>query len=213
MHFLYEQVYHKIKMYYMYFCHRVRTQTLWAQLSSIKAAVLGFAVKSSCELPWADRSNCSRAFRWHGRQGACMLTSELYHVAGLGFCDANLITFLQKPLEAAGWCQPLRAGSAAEKWLKLLVCKNRVELSFTSFFFIPLFFIFLFHCFQVLFHTCEINGSSAAAHAQAPGVDGEQFLNCPRTQLSPGSAACLPLFVLGLVQHCSKGDVVFCLYL
>ena len=135
MHFLYEQVYHKIKMYYMYFCHRVRTQTLWAQLSSIKAAVLGFAVKSSCELPWADRSNCSGAFRWHGRQGACMLTSELYHVAGLGFCDANLITFLQKPLEAAGWCQPLRAGSAAEKWLKLLVCKNRVELSFAFFFF------------------------------------------------------------------------------
>lgn len=179
MHFLYEQVYHKIKMYYMYFCHRVRTQTLWAQLSSIKAAVLGFAVKSSCELPWADRSNCSRAFRWHGRQGACMLTSELYHVAGLGFCDANLITFLQKPLEAAGWCQPLRAGSAAEKWLTLLVCKNRVELSFTSFFFYSIFL----------------------------------FLNCPRTQLSPGSAACLPLFVLGLVQHCSKGDVVFCLYL
>lgn len=68
-----------------------------------------------------------------------MLTSELYHVAGLGFCDANLITFLQKPLEAAGWCQPLRAGSAAEKWLTLLVCKNRVELSFTSF--------FLFHFF------------------------------------------------------------------
>lgn len=136
MHFLYEQVYHtKSKPITCTSVTECGTQTLWAQLSSIKAAVLGFAVKSSCELPWADRSNCSRAFRWHGCQGACMLTSELYHVAGLGFCDANLITFLQKPLEAAGWCQPLRAGSAAEKRLKLLVCKNRVELSFTTFFF------------------------------------------------------------------------------